>query len=457
MPNLVAPGRRALGKRGDRTRPADAVVIIPTDLRRPDAPAAAPAQPTLQIPASLIAPAPLPGSTRRGKAGPAHPTPPRAEDITLNMPRLVRNPTILPEPGAAPLQAAAEAHAADPADLAQEPAPTTAAEPPASDLSQAPARDDLSQAPAQDDLSQAPAPAEPAPTAAEPTPATPVTPADPDAALAAYLQDPEDPAALASLRGLGEALYPRIAARFPGPIDPRSAADVRSFPPPSSHGPLLRLCVEIGPPITRHILDLLEHQRPQIRFYAAFLFQELRDPRSLRPLAGHAFDPDPDVRLIATRVLESYSRVEGFVPATEVVRSALSGRDRDRALLATEAAGTLRDTRAVPILIDLLSVRDKQIREASLEALCSITAKHHGYRPAKWKAWYADHQDQPRVLWVMEALKHRDPAVRRWAAEELLRVTGHRIPAPPEGEKITPRYVLRAWEAWFEQHGADFG
>jgi HEAT repeat protein len=231
---------------------------------------------------------------------------------------------------------------------------------------------------------------------------------------------------------------------------------VRSFPPPSVHGPLLRACVELGEAITPYILELLDHQRPQIRFYAAFLFQELRDPRALRPLAARAFDPDPDVRQIATRVLESFNRTDGFVEATELVRAALIGRDRDRALLATEAAGTLRDTRAVPILIDMLSVRDKQIRETALEALCSITAKHHGYRPAKWKSWYEDHGEQPRVMWVMDALKHRDPAVRRWAADELTRVTGHRIPPPPEGEKITPRYVLHAWDAWWTHHGAAF-
>jgi hypothetical protein len=349
----------------------------------------------------------------------------------------VRSPTMAPpEPAAAP----SPAPEPDLAPAAEHPAH------PEPDLSAKPAEPDLSARPAEPDLPAAPA--EPAP------PAAPAL--DPDDAIAAYLATPDDPAALAALRALGPAVYPRIAARFPGPIDPRSGSDVRSFPPPSAHGPLLRACVALGEPIAPHILELLEHQRPQIRFYAAFLFQELRDPRCLRPLADHAFDPDPDVRLIATRVLESYSRTGGFVPATEGVRVALTGRDRDRAFLATEAAGTLRDTRAVPILIELLSVRDKQIREAALEALCSITAKHHGYRPAKWKAWYADHGEQPRVVWVMDALKHRDPAVRRWAADELLRVTGHRIAPPPEGEKITPRYVLQAWEQWWARHADEF-
>ena len=232
---------------------------------------------------------------------------------------------------------------------------------------------------------------------------------------------------------------------------------MRSFPPPSAHGPLLRACVEIGAAITPFILDLVEHPRPQIRFYAAFLFQDLRDPRCVRPLAAHAFDPDPDVRLIATRVLESYNRVPGFVESTELIRAELKSRDRERALLASEAAGTLRDTRAVPVLIELLSVRDKQLRETALESLCSITAKHHGYRPAKWKSWYAEHGQQTRIEWVLDALRHRDTAVRRWAADELIRITGHRIAPPPDGEKPSAKYILQQWTAWWQAHAAELG
>jgi hypothetical protein len=416
MPNLVAPGaRRAAGKRGDRTRPRpEAVVVIretPTGL---------------SIPASLIAPAPLPGAKRRGSKNPEHPTPPDADAITLNMPRLVKAPTVLPEP----------AEPAEPAPLADDlaPAPAAAAEP--ADA----APDAASAEPVPEDMSSAPAAA----------------PLDPDLALEAYLRAPDDPDALAGLRGLDDAGLARLAARFPGPIDPGSATDVRQFPPPSVHGPLLRACAQLGARVVPFVLELVDHPRPQIRFYASFLFQELRDPRCLRPLAAHAFDPDPDVRVIATRVLESYNRVPGFVEATEVVRAELRGRDRERALLAVEAAGTLRDTRAVPTLIDLLSVRDKQIREAALEGLCSITAKHHGYRPAKWRSWYDEHGRDPRILWVIDALRHRDAAVRRWAADELHRVTGHRIPAPPEGEKATPKYVLHAWETWWEAHAAEY-
>jgi HEAT repeat protein len=305
----------------------------------------------------------------------------------------------------------------------------------------------------EDDLSSETAPA----GAARSAPLSEVAaPADADAVLEAYLNDPDDPEARGALARLGPAGLERVAARFPGPIDLGDQSDARSFPPPSAHGPLLRACVEIGPTITPYILELLEYPRPQLRFYAAFVFQELRDPRCLRALAQHAFDPDAEVRLIATRVLESYSRVEGFIPATELVRAELRSRDRERALLAAEAAGTLRDTQAVYTLIELLSVRDKQVRETALEALCSITAKHLGYRPAKWRAWYDEHGQETRVEWVIEALRHRDAAVRRWAADELVRITGHRVTAPA-GEKLTAKYLFQAWQQWWAAGAADRG
>jgi len=513
LPNLVAPpGRRGLGKKGDRARHGDLGLVMP-DLRRPStsptAPTSSTPTPILSIPTSLIAPTPLPGAARRGSRTGLYPVPPRADEITLNMPRLVRGDVARPSAPAADLSSGTAATVTAtgtttttttdtsplagvviPADLTRKPASTpmsaapasppaeptppsepdesleAATDPTASELSaETSATDAIVEAIAgamsaaahaadlEDDLSSETAPADTRQAAAL---GSDTAMQDADAVIEAYLNAPGDAAARAALGQLGPQGLERIAARFPGPIDLGDQTDARSFPPPSAHGPLLRACVEIGPTITPHILALLEYPRPQLRFYAAFVFQELRDPRCMRALAEHAFDPDADVRLIATRVLESYSRIEGFVAATDLVRSELRSKDRDRTLLAAEAAGTLRDTQAVYTLIELLSVRDKQVRETALEALCSITAKHLGYRPAKWRAWYDEHGQETRVEWVIEALRHRDAAVRRWAADELVRITGHHVTAPA-GEKMTAKYLYQAWQQWWAASTADRG
>ncbi|MBK7825999.1 DUF2949 domain-containing protein [Nannocystis sp.] len=132
VPNLVAPpgARRIAGKKGERARIGNEPGhVVPTDLRRPDAPTNPPT--TLSIPTSLIAPAPLPGAKRRGSKTGLHPVPPRADEITLNMPRLVRSEARSSEPAGLTPGADADAQrgppvATTPSNLSPETAQTTA-------------------------------------------------------------------------------------------------------------------------------------------------------------------------------------------------------------------------------------------------------------------------------------------------------------------------------------------
>ncbi|PCC67007.1 FrgA protein [Nannocystis exedens] len=462
IPNLIAPPGTAGAGRRRRAEPAEEepVLVIPKTLRRsggltvtphPMARRSDPDEveggPTLSMPSTLIGPR---SGRRRGKHEPRS----DASSSGLTMPRLVREADAdeapLPAGAAGPSEHAledmspatgpeAQADAAPRADATRSGSDAAPAEAPAAEGR--PAR------PAADEMSAV------EPTAADAAPGAALSEREIDAVIEEFLQNPAEWTSVSRLRALDERGLARLAARFPGPID---LANATNFPPPSAHGPLLRACVELGHAVSPHILALFASVRPQIRFYAAFLFQELRDPRCLRPLGELAFDPDPDVRLIATRVLESYSRVPDFAAVAAEIRDELDSAERDRQLLAVEAAGTLRDTLAVPRLIDLLAVRDKHVREAALEALCSITAKHHGYRAQRWRAWYAEHGQEPRIEWVIDGLRHRDEAVRRWAADELARITGQRIPFPAEGDRRSRELALRAWQAWWDSNREDF-
>ncbi|MCY0992345.1 hypothetical protein OV203_34725 [Nannocystis sp. ILAH1] len=461
IPNLVAPpgtpraGRR---RRANEAAEDEPVLVIPKTLRRSGGLTATPhpmarrsdpdeleGGPTLTMPTTLIGPR---SGRRRGKHDPR----PDSSSSALTMPRLVREAEAddaaaqSTANGIAPSEHAPEDMSPATGSKAQVDAsasPAGAAE--ASGSVAAPPADER---PAADELSSE----EPA-AAADAAPGAALDDREIDAVIEGFLQNPAEWTSVSRLRALDERGLARLAARFPGPID---LANATNFPPPSAHGPLLRACVELGHAVSPHVLALFASARPQIRFYAAFLFQELRDPKCLRPLGELAFDSDPDVRLIATRVLESYSRVPDFATVAAEIRGELESSDRDRQLLAVEAAGTLRDTLAVPRLIDLLAVRDKHVREAALEALCSITAKHHGYRAQRWRAWYAEHGQEPRIEWVIDGLRHRDEAVRRWAADELARITGQRIPFPAEGDRRSRELALRAWQAWWDSNREDF-
>jgi hypothetical protein len=257
---------------------------------------------------------------------------------------------------------------------------------------------------------------------------------------------------IAELRAMGEPALLRLAAQFPGPLEVLRR-DLRALPPPSAHGPLVRTAILLGGDFVPHLVDLFDHPSPDVRFYAAFVFQELRDPRAMRPLSELAFDTSGDVRVISMRVLETYSRIPGFADAVRVVRAQLDSTNRTRQLYASRAVGTLRDIDGIPKLVDMLSSRDRFVQEAALESLCSITGQQLGLKPHRWKTWYAENEHRHRIEWIIESLRHRDVPVRRWAADELTRVTGHREPFSAMGDKKARDIAVEAWTEWWEQRG----
>jgi hypothetical protein len=259
-------------------------------------------------------------------------------------------------------------------------------------------------------------------------------------------------AEVGELREFGDAALVRLASQFPGPLE-ILRRDLRALPPPAAHGPLVRTAIRIGTEMVPHLLDLVDHPSPDVRFYAAFVFQELRDDRCMRPLSELAFDQSGDVRVIAMRVLETYHRSPGFLAAAQGVRAQLDSGNRTRQLYAARAVGTLRDVESVAKLIELLSSRDRFVQEAALESLCSITGQQHGLKPHRWKEWFEQNSQRHRIEWIIDSLRHKELPVRRWASDELVRVTGHRVPYSPMGDKEARDMAVEAWTHWWMERG----
>jgi len=268
-----------------------------------------------------------------------------------------------------------------------------------------------------------------------------------DAAIAEYTLAGTS---VSRLRALGTRALFRLATSFPGPLD-ISELNLGDLPPPAAHGPLLRACIELGEAMVPHILELFDHRRYLVRFYAAFVFQDLRDGRCIRPLSELAFDQEASVRLIAMRVLETYTQEEDFERVVARIRKSLNSVDRPRRIQAIDALGTLRDIRSIPQLIDLLEATDTEVQDTALGALCSITAQQLGYRASRWRTWYAGHSDRSRIDWLIEGLRHRDPAVRRWVADELARISNQDIDFPANGDRRDREQAIKAWSAWWAQ------
>ena len=263
--------------------------------------------------------------------------------------------------------------------------------------------------------------------------------------------------AIDHLRNLGEPALRRVAKQFPGELDIQRR-DLDTLPPLPAHGPLIRVALELGPALGAYLVELVEHPNPTVRFYVAFVFMELRHEGAVATLGELAFDPDADVRAIAMRVLETYSGEPGFAESVAVIRRELDSPNRTRQLHSTRGVGTVRDIQAVPKLIDLLASKERYIQEAALESLCSITGQQLGLKPHRWRSWYGDNAHRHRVEWIISSLAHKDLSVRRWAADELRRITGQRINFLAAGNKQEREIGIRKWAAWWSDRGrAEFG
>jgi hypothetical protein len=262
--------------------------------------------------------------------------------------------------------------------------------------------------------------------------------------------------AIQQLRDFGEAGYRRIVKQFPGELDVQRR-DLDTLPPLPAHGALIRVALEL-PEFGPYLVELIDHPNPTVRFYVAFVFMELRHSRAIAALGDLAFDPDADVRAIAMRVLETYSGEAGFTEAVAVIRRELDSPNRTRQLHATRAVGTVRDIAAVSKLIDLLLSKERYIQEAALESLCSITGQQLGLKPHRWRSWYGDNAHHHRVEWIMSSLAHKDLSVRRWASDELRRITGQRINFLAAGTKQEREIGIRKWIEWWNERGrTEFG
>jgi HEAT repeat protein len=241
-----------------------------------------------------------------------------------------------------------------------------------------------------------------------------------------------------------------LAQAFPGPIDPRVAAQEESLPA-GERGPVLMALAALGIVSTPWLAALLADADPRRRRYAALLLAQLGDPAGFLPLCDRVFDPDPRVAETALAALADLRRQPEFGPVLERLRRALAS-EAPRPARAARALMALGDAGAVPALAALLDGAPEGAAAAA-EALEALTARRFGRDAHAWSAWWRAHRGAARADWLFEALRDPDREVRI-AAAEALRAVG---PSPvryfadaPEAER---ERAAGEWRAWFEQSG----
>ncbi|WP_438020126.1 hypothetical protein WMF18_14125 [Sorangium sp. So ce315] len=278
--------------------------------------------------------------------------------------------------------------------------------------------------------------------------------------------------AFAELVRNGETAVSVVAARFPGPLrvdrqrfreqlaGPDGAAVVAAAPPASQCGPLLDLIVAIRRPALPFMTVRSASPDPEVRFWATHVLGELPYPEAANALLPRLFDDNLAVRRIAVR---SAALLVATPPAGGPILQGLDhiARDREespaRRLSAIETMAEVRAGSAVPALISALTDPHEAIVEAAARALVVVTRDDHGRDARRWASWWSRNGERHRIEWIIDALTHEKPAIRRAAIDELKGITkeyfGYYEDLPrQEREAAQARY--RAW--WISEGRSRF-
>jgi hypothetical protein len=256
---------------------------------------------------------------------------------------------------------------------------------------------------------------------------------------------------------LGEAAMQAVMGRFPGPLTVDRQRARQDLPLASRCGPLLELIAAIGRSAVPFLSVRSTAGDPDVRFWATHLLGELGFPEAAQAVAARLFDDDLAVRRIARR---SAAALLATGPAAEapllpmLERLARSGGERpSRRLLAIDALGELCLPSTVPVLIAVLSDPVSEVSEAAHRALVQITRQDHRRDARRWVDWLTANATRHRVEWLIDALVHEQPTIRRAAAEELSQIApgdfGYYDDLPPDERKA----AQARYRAWWNEEG----
>jgi HEAT repeat protein len=166
-----------------------------------------------------------------------------------------------------------------------------------------------------------------------------------------------------------------------------------------------------------------------------------------------AEDPTAAARLAALRVLRTRLERPRVRELADKLRATLWGSAFD-AVSAAGALGELRDARAVPDLIDVLSGPDA-VSQTAARALLEIAQQDFRQSKKKWLAWWESHKTSDRVDWLLDGLAHKSPEIRFSSSEELRLITGEYFGYHFDLPKREREEARERWQKWWQETGRE--
>ncbi|HET6417125.1 MAG TPA: hypothetical protein VFG22_12580 [Polyangiales bacterium] len=275
--------------------------------------------------------------------------------------------------------------------------------------------------------------------------------------LVAALRDagPEDQMLILPLLAVGEVALPALAREFPGNLwFDRNEPHAR-IPAGRDISPIARTFVAFGRRSVPYLIPLLDHEDPDIRYYATVLAAEFVHPDLVRPIGRRLFDSDPGARNSAYRALSVLYACElEFTQLIERLRaSARDDRELRPQVTSIEALGKLRDADSFDFLISQLESPEIEIVKAAHASLVRLSCQDFGTHRKKWASWLRKHGDRHRVEWLIDGLMHSDERLRRRAGDELKHLTQEYFGYEPGLSKKQREAIQQKYRLWWQRVG----
>ncbi len=254
----------------------------------------------------------------------------------------------------------------------------------------------------------------------------------------------------------GEHVIQAVMARFPGPLRVDRHRARGELPAASQCGPILELVVAIRRPALPFISVRTSSPDAEVRFWATHALGELRYAEAATVLVPRLFDDDAPVRRIARR---SAAALVGAGAAGAPILKGLEDITRNanqpipHRVLAIETMGEIRSGSLVPPLLSALDDASDEVADAARRALLLITRQDFGRSSLRWGDWWARNEDRHRIEWLIDALMHEQPSVRRAAGDELKLLTKEYFGYYDDLPKRERERAQGLYRAWWEREG----
>ncbi len=252
-----------------------------------------------------------------------------------------------------------------------------------------------------------------------------------------------------------ETTLPVIMARFPGVLRIDRHRARAELPLASQCGPLLDLVVKIGKPALPFVTVRSASADVEVRFWATHVLGEIKLPEAASSLLPRLFDDESGVRRIARRSAAALVSARAGESLLKGLEHIAQSRDEPigHRVLAIETMGEIRAAELVPVLIHVLQDASGEIADAARRALLLITRQDFGKDTALWRTWWSENEGRHRLEWLMDALMHDQPSLRRAAGDELKQITKEYFGYYDDLPKKDRERAQGLYRAWWDREG----